>query len=235
MPGLPGETATKVELLRQLTVEEAEAIVKKQRETMTTPMLSKLEFAVRAARGGVPRVHIIDGRMEEGLLAEVFSNEGVGTLIHANEYQAIRRAHRKDARIIFGLIQGSVANDELVRRSRAEIERQIDDFFVFEVDRNPVACAALHFYPPDKAELACVCVDQRYENQGIGAKLMQYAEVQARTRGVTELFCLSTQAFNYFQQKGGFVAATPDILPPVRRERYDRSGRHSLVLVKKLT
>jgi amino-acid N-acetyltransferase len=228
------KAAPEAQLLRQLTVEEAEQIVKKHRDTIPIPLLSKLEFAVRAARGGVPRVHIIDGRLEEGLLAEVFSNEGVGTLIHANEYQAIRRAHRKDARIIFGLIQGSVANDELVRRSRSEIERQIDDFFVFEVDRNPVACAALHLYPPDKAELACVCVDQRYENQGIGAKLMQYAEVQARTRGVTDLFCLSTQAFNYFQQKGGFTAATPDILPPVRRERYDRSGRHSLVLVKKL-
>ena len=190
---------------------------------------------MRAARGGVERVHIIDGRVEEGLLAEVFSNEGVGTLIHANEYQAIRRATRKDARAIHELTRGGVANDELVRRTRAEIERQIDDFFVFEVDRNPVACAAVHFYPQwNKAELAAVCVDTRYENQGIGAKLMQYAEAQARALGASELFCLSTQAFNYFQQKGGFTPGTPDDLPPPRRERYEKSGRRSLVLVKKL-
>ncbi len=226
---------------KQLTVDEAEQVLKRSRDAagnagpFATPVLSKLEHAVRAARGGVPRVHIIDGRVEEGLLAEVFSNEGVGTLIHANEYQAIRRAHRKDARAIFRLIQEGVANDELVRRSRAEIERQIDDFFVFEVDRNTVACAALHQYPESgQAELACVCVDHRYENQGIGAKLMQYAEVQARHKGVSQLFCLSTQAFNYFQQKGGFSLTTPDALPPSRRERYDRSGRHSQVLVKKL-
>lgn len=236
-----GDDGAQAELLRQLSVEEAEQILKKEREltdkqpAMPGPMLSKLEHGVRAARGGVPRVHIIDGRVEEGLLAEVFSNEGIGTLIHANEYQAIRRAQRKDARAIFSLIQGSVANDELVRRSRNEIERQIDDFFVFEVDRNPVACAALHLYSEDaKAELACVCVDPRYENQGIGGKLMQYAEAQARVRGASELFCLSTQAFNYFQQKGGFTLATPDILPPARRERYERSGRHSQVLVKTL-
>jgi amino-acid N-acetyltransferase len=237
------EAGPEAELLRQLSVDEAEQILKKQktkteaggRDELSDPMRSKLEFAVRAARGGVPRVHIIDGRVEEGLLAEVFSNEGVGTLIHANEYQAIRKAHRKDGRAIFNLIQGSVANDELVRRTRGEIERQIDDFFVFEVDRNPVACAALHHYAEaKKAELACVCVDHRYENQGIGAKLMQWAEVQARARGMVELFCLSTQAFNYFQQKGGFIPTTPDILPPSRRDRYDRSGRHSLVLVKKL-
>src|SRR5262249_31414992 len=154
-----------------------------------------LEYAVRAARGGVPRVHIIDGRVEEGLLAEVFSNEGIGTLIHANEYQAIRRAQKRDVRAIFQLIQASVANDELVRRSRGEIERHIDDFFVFEVDRNPVACAAVHlFLEEKKAELACVCVDTRYENQGIGGKLMQYAEDRARSLGVAVLFCLSTQA-----------------------------------------
>jgi amino-acid N-acetyltransferase len=103
------------------------------------------------------------------------------------------------------------------------------------VDRNPVACAALHLYPQEKkAELACVCVDARYENQGIGSKLMQYGEARARAAGAVEIFCLSTQAFNYFQQKGGFVAGTPDDLPPLRRDRYDRSGRHSLVLRKKL-
>jgi amino-acid N-acetyltransferase len=224
------------EILRQISVEEAEALLKKHRADISPPLLSKLEQAVRAARGGVPRVHIIDGRVEEGLLAEVFSNEGIGTLVHANEYQAIRRAHKKDIRAIHNLIRAGVENDELLPRSRAEIERQIDDFFVFEVDRNPVACAALHFYATDKkAELACVCVDARYENQGIGGKLMNYAEAQARAGGVATLFCLSTQAFNYFQQKGGFSSGSPDDLPPLRRERYDRSGRRSLVLVKKLT
>jgi amino-acid N-acetyltransferase len=223
-------------LLRQLTIEEAEAILKKQRAGIPPAQLSKLEHAVRAARGGVPRVHIIDGRVEEGLLAEVFSNEGIGTLIHANEYQAIRRAQRRDARAIYALIQTSIENDELMRRTLSEIEHSIEDFFVFEVDRNPVACAALHLYPQYKqAELACMCVDPRYENQGIGAKLMQYAETQARAGGFTQLFCLSTQAFNYFQQKGGFIPGTPDDLPPPRRERYQRSGRRSLVLFKKLT
>jgi amino-acid N-acetyltransferase len=224
------------QLLRQLTVEEAEAILKKQRADIPQTQLSKLEHAVRAARGGVPRVHIIDGRVEEGLLAEVFSNVGIGTLIHANEYQAIRRAQRRDARQLYALLQASIESDELMRRTYAEIERSIEDFFVFEVDRNLVACAALHLHPQQKkAELACVCVSQRYENQGIGAKLMQYAEAQARAAGMTQLFCLSTQAFNYFQQKGGFTPGSPDDLPPIRRERYERSGRRSLVLFKNLS
>src|SRR5438132_6498673 len=169
------------ELLRQLTIEEPENILKKQRDEVNPTAVSKLEQAVRAARSGVPRVHIIDGRVEEGLLAEVFSNEGIGTLVHANEYQAVRRAQKKDIRKIYALIQAGIENDELLPRTRAEIESQVEDFYVFEVDRNPVACVAVHFYPEEhKAEMACVSVDPTYENQGIGAKLMQYVEAQAR-------------------------------------------------------
>src|SRR5262245_1898131 len=223
------------QLLRQLSLDEADAVLKKHRSEMEQPALSKLENAVRACRGGVPRVHIIDGRVDEGLLAEVFSNEGIGTMVHANEYQGIRRAQKKDARVIFNLIRPGIESDELMKRSRADVERQIADYIVFEVDRNPVACAALHFYPEQKkAELASVCVDPTYENRGIGGKLMAYAEDVARAGGAGELFCLSTQAFNYFMQKGGFRQGTPDDLPPVRREKYDRSGRRSQVLVKKL-
>jgi amino-acid N-acetyltransferase len=223
------------ELLRQLTIEEAENILKKHRPELNSTAVSKLEHAVRAARGGVPRVHIIDGRLEEGLLAEVFSNEGIGTLVHANEYQAIRRAQKKDVRTLYALVRAGMEKDELLPRTRAEIERQVEDFYVFEVDRNPVACVAIHYYPGQhKAEMACVCVDATYENQGIGAKLMHYAEVQARAAGTRELFCLSTQAVNYFVQKGAFRLGTPADLPPERLERYERSGRRSQVLVKTL-
>ncbi len=223
------------ELVRQLTVEEADVILKTRREDLASSAISKLDHAMRAARGGVPRVHIIDGRVEEGLLAEVFSNEGIGTLVHANEYQAIRRAQKRDAGAIFHLIQGGIESDELLRRSRADIERQINDFFVFEVDRNPIACLALHLYLEKRqAEMACVCVDPKYENQGIGGKLMQYAESQARDTGVAQMFCLSTQAVNYFVQKGGYQLATPDDLPASRKDSYDRSGRRSQVLTKTL-
>ncbi len=233
VPGivLPGAE----ELVHHMTAEEAEAILKKYKAELTEPSLSKLTSALRALKGGVPRVHIIDGRLQEGLLAEVFSNVGVGTLVHANEYQAIRRAQRKDARSIYKLIKGSVENEELLPRSLAELERQVGDFFIFDVDGNLAACVALHHYPETaQAEMACVCVAAPYENQGIGAKLMTYVEEQARQRGVRVLFCLSTQAANYFIQKGGFRAGTPDDLPPERRQRYDASGRHSRVLTKAL-
>jgi amino-acid N-acetyltransferase len=238
LPGVlrqrPGES--EAELLRQLTLEEAEELLQQQRAELAPVAVSKLRHALKALRGGVPRVHIIDGRLEEGLLAEVFSNEGVGTLVHTNEYQAIRQANRKDARAILKLIQAGVENDELLPRTLADIEEHAEDYYLFEVDQMPVACIALHLYPEErKAELACLCVDPRYENQGIGTRLMQFLEAQARARGIQELFCLSTQAFNYFVQKGGFQPGTPEDLPPLRRERYERSGRRSLVLTKKLS
>jgi amino-acid N-acetyltransferase len=223
-------------VLRHVTIDEAGNFLKKHRgDIMPVETVSKLENGVRAARDGVPRVHIIDGTVQEGLLSEVFSNEGVGTLIHANEYQSIRKAQKKDVRAVHQLIQRGIESDELLKRTRAEVERQIDDFFVFEVDKNPVACAALHVYPAEKkAELACVFVDPRHENQGIGAKLIHYAEDHARTLGLSELLALSTQAINYFVQKGGFRLATPEDLPPARHEVYERSGRKSQVLLKKL-
>jgi len=222
-------------LVRQLTVEEAYELLRQHPARMSTREISKLEQSARAARDGVPRVHIIDGRVEEGLLAEVFSNEGIGTLVYANEYQAIRPAKRKDVRAVFAMMQAAMDKDELIRRTRADIERSIDDFFVFEVDRNPVGCVAVHYYPAErKAEIACVCVSPNHENQGIAAKLIQYAESQARIHDVAQIFCLSTQAVNYFVQKRGFQLGSPDDLPPPRRERYERNGRRSQVLVKRI-
>ena len=222
--------------LRTLTTDEAANVLKKSRgDIRPAESISKLDNAVKASRAGIPRVHVIDGTMSEGLLTEVFSNEGVGTLVHANEYQSIRKAQKKDIRSIFALIQRGVEADELLKRTRADVVRGIDDFFVFEVDKNPVACGALHLYPiQKKAEVASIYVDPRHENRGIGAKLIKYAEEQARALGFEILYCLSTQAFNFFINKGGFQPGTPDDLPPARRDLYDRSGRKSQVLVKPL-
>jgi amino-acid N-acetyltransferase len=161
--------------------------------------------------------------------------EGIGTLIYANEYQQIRPAKKKDIRAIQVLTDKGVQSDELVKRTRAVIEKQLGDYHIFEIDKNTVACVALHVYPEqNKGELACLFVSPSHENQGIGRKLIQFVEAKARELNLSELLTLSTQAFTYFQSKGGFSEGTPDDLPPGRREKYDLSGRNSKVLVKKL-
>jgi len=222
-------------MLRQVAVRDLKQVIAHHPGELPAELLSKARFAVSACESGVPRVHIISGRVDEGLLAEVFSNDGVGTMVYANEYQQIRRALKKDIRSLLILTKNSVASAELVKRTRVAIERQIGDYHLFEIDKNPVACVALHTYPEQKkGELAFLFVNPSHENQGIGGKLVQFVEAKAREQGLTELVTLSTQAFTWFQSKAGFSEGTPEDLPPARRERYDISGRNSKVLVKKL-
>ena len=222
-------------VIRQMPVSDLESVLALQKTDIHPDTLSKAIHAAAACKAGVPRVHVINGSVEEGLLAEVFTNEGVGTLIYGNEFQQIRRALKKDVRSIVNLTKGSVESEELVKRTRTTIEKHLSDYFLFEIDRNPVACVALHVYPEQgKGELAYLYVSPAHENQGIGRKLVQFVENKAREMGLHELIALSTQAFTYFQSKGGFVEGTPDDLPPARREKYDQSGRNSKVLVKKL-
>jgi amino-acid N-acetyltransferase len=228
--------ADRGQLIRQMLAGDLEKVLADKKNDLTPEMLSKATHAAVACKAGIPRVHIINGRVDEGLLAEVFSNEGIGTLIYANEYQQIRRAQRKDIRSIQQLTKQGMESSELVKRTRAMIEKQLNDYWIFEIDKHTVACVALHIFPEqNKGELACLYVSPSHENQGIGRKLIQFVEKQARESGLSELLTLSTQAFTYFQSKGGFGEGTPDDLPPARREKYDAGGRNSKVLVKKLT
>jgi amino-acid N-acetyltransferase len=197
--------------------------------------ISKAAHAAAACHAGIPRVHIINGQVDEGLLAEVFSNEGIGTLVYANEYQQIRRALKKDVRSILLLTKGSVATDELVRRTRAASKNASKIITCSRSTRTRSLASRSISYPEQrKGELACLYVSPSHENQGIGKKMIQFVENKARELGLDTLIALSTQAFTYFQSKAGFVEGSPDDLPPSRREKYEQSGRKSKVLVKTL-
>jgi amino-acid N-acetyltransferase len=222
-------------LISQMLVAELGRLVQQDSAGFAPEMISKAQHAAAACTAGVPRVHVINGTLDEGLLGEVFSNHGLGTLIYANEYEHIRPAMKKDVRAIQSLTKQAVEAEELLKRSKVAIEKSLGDYFIFEIDKNPVACVALHVYQEsNQGELACLYVASSHENQGIGRKLIQFVESKAREMGLKELLALSTQAFTYFQSKGGFVEGTPDDLPPPRREKYEQSGRNSKVLLKKL-
>ncbi|MEO8258842.1 MAG: amino-acid N-acetyltransferase [Acidobacteriota bacterium] len=221
--------------LRQVPVAELEELLQHAPGGFTHDMLAKARHAAAGCKAGVPRVHIINGRVDDGLLAVVFSHDNIGTLVYANEYQQIRAAKKKDVRAIQLLTKQAVEADELIKRSRTALEKTLGDYFIYEIDKNPVACIALNVYPAQQqGELACLYVSSSHENQGIGRKLIQFVENRARALGLRELIALSTQAFTYFQSKGGFTEGTPDDLPPARREKYEQSGRNSKVLVKRL-
>ena len=222
--------------ISQIAVPELENLLKTAEDKFPANILSKAQHALRAGQAGVPRVHIINGQVDEGLLAEVFSNEGIGTLIYANEYQGIRPAMRKDIRHISALIKPAVEGDQLLKRTRSAIEKHINEYFVFEIDDNIVGCVAVTPYSGEnKAELACLQINPAHEHRGIGTKLAARAEVVAKELGMNTMFCLSTQAFTFFQHKLGYREGAVEDLPAARREKYEQSGRNSKILLKNLT
>jgi amino-acid N-acetyltransferase len=223
-------------LPRQLSIDESEELIKKLRASNgSAGLISKLENAARACRGGVPRAHLLDGRINEALLTEIFSHEGSGTMIYSNEYQQIRRIFKKDVRAVMSLIRQSVEDEEIARRTRTDILSRIEDYWILEVDRTPIACVALHIDKENSlSEMACLYVSKAHENKGFGRKLMAFAENLAKEKGVDRIYALSTRAVNYLQQKGGYAETDAEILPEQRRIRYEGSGRNSKILVKEL-
>jgi acetylglutamate kinase len=65
--------------LRRVSVDEIDAMVASG--AASSGMIPKVEACARAVRAGVPRAHILDGRVPHALLLEVFSDRGVGTMI----------------------------------------------------------------------------------------------------------------------------------------------------------
>ncbi len=223
------------QLVAQIAVADLARALAGGSERVAPSSRSKARHALDACQGGVSRVHVISGQVDEGLLTEVFSNEGIGTLVYANEYQEIRSAKRRDLASIMSLIQSSVQEEQLVKRTRRHLEQGLRNYHVFETDGNIVGVCAIEMDEKQPiAELACLHVSGAHEDRGIGRRLAAFAEQIAAQRGARSMFCLSTQAFTYFQQKLGYREGTLQDLPPGRRERYERSGRNSKILVKNL-
>jgi amino-acid N-acetyltransferase len=223
----------------QLSVNDAREMSRRKDLGQDINLLSKLRYAALACKEGVPRAHIVDGTQDEVLLAELFSNEGVGTMVHADDYQQIHKATPSDVPHLLSMMQQSVDDAALLPRTRKQISERINDFFVLELDGNPVGSVAVHLHPLDGkagllAEIACLHVNRSHKNQGYGQRLVAYAEEVARQRGAENIFALSTQAFRFFEEKMSYSVSTPDALPSARRQSYDKSGRNSKVLWKKL-
>ena len=205
-------------------------------ESINEPMRSKAAHAVKAIETGTPRIHLLDGREIDGLLAEIFSNEGVGTLIYGNEYQQIRQATKRDVRAVFNLTRSGMQREELRVRTQQAFEKNIDQFYVFEIDENLIACVSLNFFSDKSkvAEIGSLYVMPFYHDRGIGKKMVDFACMTAKERGASTVIALSTQAYSFFTSVCGFEEADKDVLPESRLKSYEESGRNSKILVKKL-
>ncbi len=193
----------------------------------------RLNDAVRACRGGVRRAHLINRQHDGALLQELYSRDGIGTLVTHDEYDAVRTATVDDIGGILRLITPLEAEGILAPRSREQLELLIDDFVVMERDGMVVACASLHeFSEATAGEIACVAVHPDYRSNNRGEVLLQMLELRARRRGLRRLFVLTTRTTHWFREQGFEPGRLEDI--PVQRQALYNYQRRSRVLTKSL-
>lgn len=223
------------EFVINVPVGEVRTLLDKDPEAIDSVVRSKARHAVATIDAGTPRVHIIDGRVDDGLLTEIFSKVGIGTMIHGNEYQQIRAARKKDVPALYAITKAAVKAEALRYRSQQNLEHEVDHFFVYEIDGSIIGCVSLIPYPGTGiAEVAAVYVQAFYQGKGVGKKLVDYALIEARRRGFGKIVALSTQSYPFFNQVCGFSDGTIDDLPEARREALQKSRRNSRILVKDL-
>ncbi len=203
--------------------------------TLSTEDRNCVRAALSACRNGVRRVHLIGTDGPGPLLRELYTRDGCGLMIAADDdYESTRTATVDDVAGIVDLIGPLERAGALVPRTREQLELDIDTFSVIVRDGLVIACNSLVPYPEDRAaEFACVAVHPDYRGRDLAAILLRRARTRARERGSTQLFALTTQTPHWFLEHG-FVVAGPSDLPPARRASY-HPGRNSIVLVDTLT
>ncbi len=227
-----GLTDSRNRLIPNTTPREVEKVLER-RKNLPEDLTQQLRAAISACRSGVKRIHLLDRRLDGALLKELFTRDGVGSLITAEPYEKTRTARIDDVRGLLGLIEPLESQGILVRRSRELLETEIDHFTLMERDGMVIACAALYPYPDESmAELACVAVHTSYRNDGRGDRLLAHMEVKARQQGITKLFLLTTQTAHWFMERG-FVVSSLKALPIQRRRLYNYR-RNAKVFLKDL-
>jgi amino-acid N-acetyltransferase len=192
-----------------------------------------LQHCVRACEGGVERSHILPFATDGALLLEVFTHDGIGTMVVDEKLESLREATADDVGGILQLIEPFERDGTLVRRERTEIERDIANYTVIEHDGIIFGCAALYPYPEARTgEMAALTVSAQVQGQGDGERILKRIELRAKSMGLDSIFVLSTRTMHWFIKRG-FVQADPDHLPEARKKKYNWD-RRSMVLVKKL-
>lgn len=226
---LPPELASEQNgQISRMTDGEAARFVELNAARAPDPVVELVGLGLRACRAGVPRVHIVDGRVDGVLLKEIFSTLGLGTMIYANTYLNVRKMRSADVPSALAIMAPLVRDGILVSRTADQIEARLDDYYVYEIDDMPHACVALHTYGDGSAEIAAVAVDRGYTSLNIGRRLVSYCLQEARRRGASRVFVLTTQTADWFDSIG-FGPGTVEDLPRERRIAYDRNRKSRIL------
>lgn len=222
--------------ITELSADAAEKVVETGRlgqQTLNEAQLFFLRHALRASRSGVQRAHLVPFSIDGSVLLEIFTHDGVGTMVTQERLEYLRDAGIDDVGGILQLIEPLEADGTLVKRGRDRIEREIEHFSVLEHDGVIFGCAALYPFPEEKmGELACLTVHPDWQGSGEGERIAKHIENRARAAGLERLFVLTTRTAHWFLRRG-YAPASVDDLPKDRQRMYNWS-RKSQVFVKKL-
>jgi amino-acid N-acetyltransferase len=198
-------------------------------------LLSKARQSMRALNHGTDRAHILDGRVFSALLTEIFDKVGIGTMIHADAYQLVRKAEAGDISAIHNILSAAARTEAVRSMERSQLEQNIDQYYVYQVDGGIIACCALRpLSTGDSIELCSVLVLPYYQGRQLGRLMVSFAIQEARRLGYRQLVALTTQARAFFEDTCGFTEGTLDMLPESRRVEARENGRNSLIFVKQL-
>lgn len=192
----------------------------------------ELSVASSVAAAGIARCHVIDGATDGALLAELFTRDGVGTLIALDQYDTFRSANINDLQGILTLLKPLEDQQILVKREPEKLAAEIGHFVVNERDGMIIGCAAIYELSESQAELACVAVHPEYQKSGRGDALLTAIEKRAKTQGISELIVLTTQTEHWFVERG-FAPMDVSALPQTRQALYNKQ-RNSKVYSKAL-
>jgi amino-acid N-acetyltransferase len=191
---------------------------------------SLLSTAAKAVKLGVNRVHLLPHNRDGAVLEELFTHDGVGTMIVASDIENLREANMDDVGGILQIISPLEEQGVLAPRGRTLIERDISNFSVIEHDQVIFGCAALFPFSNSMGELACLAVDENTQGIGDGERLLKRIESRAKDLGIKKLFVLTTRTEHWFLKRG-FVKGSVDELPKERKSHYNWD-RKSMVLIK---
>ena len=221
------------QLLTELSTKDAEALLATGRGKLAPDVQHYLPCAIRACDNGVKRTHLISRHLDGALLLEMFTRDGVGTMVAAAPLANIRHATIDDVGGIIAIIEPLEEQGILVRRSRERLETEIERFVVAEYDGVIMGCAALYAFPDEKVgELAALAVHPDFRREGYGEALMAEIEARARKLKLTQLFVLTTRTSQWFLERG-FKNATIADLPRQKQSLFNYQ-RKSQVYRKKL-
>lgn len=112
-----------------------------------------------------------------------------------------RKATLSDISNLLGLINGFAARGIMLPRTELELAENIRDFTLVTAGERAVGCGALHIYTAQAAEIRSLAVDPDYQRHGIGARLMEALEAEARDFGLDALFAF-TYVPGFFRKMG---------------------------------